>query len=478
MTDQEYAEVAADPGSAFDDLLDAADYYPRLVARNPALSLELVVNPSAIDSLTAKDLAKLVTFEEAPSPLVELALQMVAKSTQNIQDLAQALLANRRLEPAHVKHVVWALADALDLNDTSVYHRQRYQDQKLPSPTQEVERVLCRLPLAELNYKFDDTDLVNSLVPRVYMRKRVGGMAGSAEWAAASTVTAPEVLAYLGQNKEFSMLHDKLARHARAPGSMLAAFVDHPWVTQSTVLRHPNLPAEVRQRIIQRGDPAQAAVLALNPSLTCDEQLDLIRRGIAAALPNLAETPHLCPEAARYIAALQNEELGLLLTGRTDLTDATVEELMQYPHDTVQYKVTERWNAAVERVWRKKQVPGRSRRRRRTKKEMEEAAKQNATQEPTAEAQQQQQNQNQARCDGARPPDLVPTMGLAQQLLVATSRNVDAQTLETLAGSLQAVVRLAVAAHPNASSETRAWLEEDTDVRVAAAAKVAPSLPV
>lgn len=470
---QDQYEVATDPGSSLSDLLKAARYYPRLVAQNPALSLEFVVDPGAIDRLDVSSLAMLVSVAEAPRPLIDLAARMVADASEKHFGLAQALLANRSLEEQHVKHAVWTLAEARDLNETSVYHRQRYEGQPLGSPVEHVSRVLSRSPLEWLEYEFRECDLVNSLVPRVYLRNRVGGLADSARWAAEARVTAPEVLAYLGQNQEFSMLRERLAAHPHAPGSMLAGFVGDPWAPQGAVLMHPNLPAEDRRRILAEGDPDRTRFLALNPKLSCEEQLELIRRRDVAALPGLVENPNLCPEAARYIAALHSEDLGLLLTQRNDLTDETVEELMQHPHDSVKYEVTRRWSKAVDRVWRKKRVPGRSRRRGRTRKELEEG------QEPAAQDQANRgPERGDAQGDGVKIPQPVLGLALVKQLIVATSRNLEPATLDTLANSYNAVVRLAVAAHPNSADHTRAWLADDADVRVAKAAREAPSLPV
>lgn len=469
---QRMRAVATSPDSEFNDLKAAIDYHPRLVARNPALSLELVINPAALATLSVRQLAMLVAYEEAPEPLVELAVRRVMEAPRGNGDIARALLTNRVLAAQHVKHAVWALSESRDLSETSLFHRWRYRDQPVGQPVEHVERALTRMRLVQISEGLRSSNLVNSLVPRVYLRNRVDGVEASARWVAHLPLTAPEVLAYMGQLTELSMLRDTLALHKRAPASMLTAFLGDPWVKQAIVIKHANLPATVRQGIIDAGQPAQIALLAANPGLSSDQQMQLFRSGDVTLLPTLAENPGLCPEPARYIAALHNEELCLLLVEQDELADEVVEELMQCRHDTVKYALARKWSAATERVWRKKGVGVRSRRRRGDPEPEEDP-------HPARGADRDNRAQRTVPESGkVTAPDALLKLDLAEQLLVATARNVDEQTLDTLGGSIDAVVRLAVAAHPNTSNETRAWLATDTDVRVARAATEAPSLPV
>lgn len=459
-------EVASNPASEFKDLEAAIDFHPRLVAQNPALSLEFVINPSSLSKLALWRLGMLVAYEEAPLPLVELAVQKMLEGGRYETVLARALLTNRALASQHVKHAVWALAESHDISETRIYHRWRYEDQPLGQPTEHVERAVTRTGLVQITKDLRPSNLVNSLVPRVYLRNRVGGIEASARWVAESPLTAPEVLAYMGQLTELTMLRDTLALNRQAPGSLLAKFMGDPWVNQAILFKHENLPAATQKEIIDGGQPGKIAMLAKNPGLSCDNQMRLILSGDRTLLPKLVDNPGLCPEPARYIAALQDEALCLLLLERDDLADEVVEELMQCRHNSVQFALGRKWSAATERVWRTKGVGVRSRRR--GDPEPDEAAARVPV-EP---------KRGPPESEKVTPPEPVLRLELPELLLVATARNIDEQTLDTLAGSINAVVRLAVAAHPNTSKETRAWLANDTDVRVAKAATEAPSLPV
>src|SRR5690606_17062984 len=122
--------------------------------------------------------------------------------------------------------------------------------------------------------------------------------------------------------------------------------------------------------------------------------------------------------------------------------------------DGVVHAVTKKWSAAADRVWRRKGVSTRSRRRQRD----EEEGSREGRGAPYG-----QREYTRISADGVvRVPEPVLRLSLATQLLVATSRNVGPKSLNNLAGSYDAVVRLAVAAHPITDIYTRERLAGDT----------------
>lgn len=446
---------ARDPNAEMTTLVGAATRWPREVLANPGFGLGLLVNTTPLDRLFSVDaLAALVRYPEAPEVLIEAALEGLT-GPRRFPQVAFALLANPTLKPQQVERTAEAIVNASDrgaplrdrnaaLDNHALLIEAGWRTPAGKADERGAREILReRLAKGELAggrvdlSAFAPTGLLNrELGPALLSAPTSDDARRAAHVLALTPVTPPDVLDSLLDAHASPDVRVAIAENPNA----YAATLERLYRVDDTNLRtqvaaNPNLAAGVRQEILDAGEGAVLCGLARNPSLTGDEQLALARRDDSAVRQFLCLNPSLTGAAELEVARTADPEVARQLLRRSDLSAQTVSLLTQNSDRIV------RMAASAYETKTAPKVKG-------------------AARDPLVELREA----------------LLPTARFSHRLLAATCENAPAWLLSFLAGSEDALVRLAVAAHRGTPANTRALLAVDPDVRVARAAQEPPCL--
>jgi len=405
------------------DLAQQARENPRQVVADPEFVLRLVAEPGLIQQIGPDALGQLVRLPEAPRALVQGAIGSF-ETSQNVP-LADALLANPELTQRQAERLNAAFDTADDRNEAARFHAKLLREEPKEPAHYLGKAVLDHFQEFEGHPLYEATDLRNGFVLRTVLKARPDDLV-ALEWIIDFPLTPDDFLAYPHSGPGYAPLREALSRHGDALGdSLLEALSNEPGAER--IAARPNLPEAALVRLLNSTDERVVSQLATNWRLTPVQQRALFEKGGRSILRGLAGNPNLTDRIELFLAGVDDAKVSGALLQRPSLKPATIAVLKQSNWQPV---------SKVANIFRPKWDRGR----------------------PSD--------------NSAEVLDRIasPYPYFMERLLVATSSNAHEVMLEALANSTDALVRLAVAVHPNSSAATKELLAGDGDVRVARAA--------
>lgn len=441
-------KVARDPNADLSELGRVAAFWPREVLANPAFELALLINTTPLSLLFKPPaLAALARQPDTPALLIEHALERIA-SYRPDREVIYALLSNPALAPDQLERVATAIIDTSDAGNAFADRQGALDNHALivNSPTLQAPGAPDRRPTLEILREqftrsdfrvsyiglehFAATGLVNHLMPSALLDADATLPDPELQALAASPVTPPAALERLAANASPEVQTD-LAANPNAPAGVLEKLYHNCDTRLRTrVAANANVTDAMRQSILAEANGTVLTGLARNPRLTREEESAFVERDDSTVHQFLCLNPNISEEAQVKLARRADPEVARQLLRRPNLTPAAVQALTGNPD-----RVVAKAAAAYD--------PQRS-----------------ADRHPLV------------RLRGA-----ISSAGSYHlRLITATCANTPGWLLGYLGSSYDALVRLAVAAHPNTLPDTRALLARDPDLRVQRAAQEPPCL--
>lgn len=257
-SDEFAKDVASNPNTPIDILLQLGDRYPREVVTNPSFELALITGETNLRRMNHDAVSAMVSQPEAPEALLTLASDL----SSNIIDAA--LLYN----PATPRPALNTLAKRDP--DTAAHHVNAE-----PQPLGHVDDLIAASLKGIKAFPQPTEPLLQALrplLPAATAQALAQAEAPEARlYAATNEHLEPDTLRELTQSPNFEVVYGALRNPSTPPDALEEALEsDHIGKLMATSV-NPNLPREALAALLGHHEPTIAAAALKNPQLTADE---------------------------------------------------------------------------------------------------------------------------------------------------------------------------------------------------------------